>query len=155
MSSTVDFRWVLLSTPYFNIHLYLDLCFFFVFFQQRPPRLFTVDIRHSNGRADIRRRLVECDALGFKYSSNAVDVIVVVTDEAKEKDLLMSDSQTIACCLLVRDVQVVVILFLFIFPLLYDDDVIIHASSFFVVLFLYRFPTSTFACRLIILRTGT
>jgi len=36
---------------------------------------------------------------------NAVDVIVVVTDESKEKDLLMSDSQTIACCLLVRDVQ--------------------------------------------------
>mmetsp|Transcript_29557 Transcript_29557/g.34801 ORF Transcript_29557/g.34801 Transcript_29557/m.34801 type:complete len:1178 (-) Transcript_29557:556-4089(-) len=64
-----------------------------------------MDIRHSNGRADIRRRLVEYDALGFKVKMNAVDVIVVVTDESKEKDLLMSDSQTIACCLLVRDVQ--------------------------------------------------
>lgn len=61
-------------------------------------------MKHSFGRADIRRRLVESDALGFG-TNNSIDVIVVVADEMKEKDLLLSDSQTIASCLLIRDVQ--------------------------------------------------
>jgi hypothetical protein len=34
-----------------------------------------------------------------------VDVVLVVADESKERDVLLSDSQTIASCLLVRDVQ--------------------------------------------------
>ena len=59
---------------------------------------------HAYGRADVRRRLVESNALGFD-TADEVDVCVVVADEEKEKDLLLSDSQTIATCLLVRDVQ--------------------------------------------------
>jgi hypothetical protein len=61
-------------------------------------------VLHAYGRADVRRRLVESNALGFE-TADEVDVVVVVADELKEKDLLLSDSQTIATCLLVRDVQ--------------------------------------------------
>jgi hypothetical protein len=61
-------------------------------------------VLHAYGRADVRRRLVESNALGFD-TADEVDVCVVVADEEKEKDLLLSDSQTIATCLLVRDVQ--------------------------------------------------
>lgn len=62
------------------------------------------EVKHSFGRADVRRRLVKSNSLGFG-TENAVDVVVVVADEMKEKDLLLSDSQAIASCLLIRDVQ--------------------------------------------------
>ena len=70
----------------------------------QPPRLTCRQVLHAYGRADVRRRLVESNALGFD-TADEVDVCVVVADEEKEKDLLLSDSQTIATCLLVRDVQ--------------------------------------------------
>jgi hypothetical protein len=69
------------------------------------PILYHITVRHSFGRADVRRRLVESNSLGFGSPDYEVDVIVVVADESKEKDMLLSDSQTIASCLLVRDVQ--------------------------------------------------
>jgi len=69
------------------------------------PSLKRISVRHSFGRADVRRRLVESKSLGFGSAEKEVDVIVVVADESKEKDMLLSDSQTIASCLLVRDVQ--------------------------------------------------
>jgi hypothetical protein len=63
-------------------------------------------VTHSFGRADVRRRLVESNSLCFGDPTREdVDVVLVVADESKERDVLLSDSQTIASCLLVRDVQ--------------------------------------------------
>mmetsp|Transcript_50437 Transcript_50437/g.93802 ORF Transcript_50437/g.93802 Transcript_50437/m.93802 type:complete len:1373 (+) Transcript_50437:93-4211(+) len=65
-----------------------------------------IKVLFSLGRADVRRRLVQSNCLGFSDPDTAdVDMVMVVADESKEKDVLLSDSQTLAGCLLVRDVQ--------------------------------------------------